>query len=418
MIESRLLIANGIVLGEHGDTFMGGKTIVCKDGAIEEVVATEDLVASPVDNVVDVGGSYVLPGLIDAHFHLVSRSGVEADEDVVSIGMLEGVLNAEERLQAGVTTVRDAGCRHRGIFPLAAAIEAGLLRGPRVFAAGRNPTGKLAPSHWRNVVVSGEQEMRSAVSSQLDIGASWIKCVIAHADDPTEWNTVTQYVSEDELRAAVSVAHERGALVSVHCEGYEQAAMAVRCGVDALEHAPLIDEETAQSMARQGTIYVPTIWAFSDDSGIDLAALTPGQRQRILYWRSQHLESVARAYAYGVRIAAGSDAVGTTPDRDVLVRELVALSGAGLNGSDLVKAATYVGGMLVGQGKRLGRISAGAYADMVVVGANPHTDIDTLRSPEFVISRGEVVVDNSSARGERKLDRAAAVFSSSVERWV
>ena len=417
MTRTRLLVTGGAVLDPTGTSFETGLTVICAGDTIEAVLPDAQVVRLDSDVTLDVGGAFVVPGLIDAHFHLVSRSATVADEDVVAIGTLEGVLNAQERLYAGVTTVRDAGCRHRGIFALNRAIEHGLVPGPRAFVAGRNPTGPGAPVHWRNVVVRGENEMRDAVRTQLDLGANWIKCVVSHAEDPTEWGSVTQYLSESELRAAVEVAHERGARISIHCEGAEISAMAVRCGVDALEHAPLIEASTAEMMAERATVYVPTLWAFSDDAGIDLDALAPQKRQRLLYWRAEHLESVARASELGVAIAAGSDAVGSLPRRDVLVNELEALNKAGLDNIAALNSATRVGGLLVGGPTPLGVLEARSGADMVITMSNPHVAWDALRNPKWVISRGAIVVDNStgSLRPERDLESA---FASTTDRWV
>lgn len=410
----RLVVSGGSVLAPDGMRFLREHSVVCDGDRVVAVAAGE--VRRSDDTVVDATGSFVVPGLIDAHFHLVSRSAEIVDDDVIALGSIEGVRNAAERLDAGVTAVRDAGCRHHGIFALARAIESGVVSGPRTFPAGRNPTGPGAPAHWRNVVVRNADEMRHAVSSQLDSGATWVKCVLSHAEDPTEWDTVSQYLGEKELRAAVGTAHARDARISVHCEGADIAAMAVRCGVDALEHAPLLDERTAETMAERGIAYVPTVWAFSDDSGIDLEGLPPARRARLLRWRAAHLDSVARAHQAGVVIAAGSDAAGSLPARDVLVRELEALTRAGLDDQAALASATSSAARVVGAERQLGAVLPGCAADLVVLADDPLRAIAALRTPEIVISRG-VVVAGSRAPRPQLPTRPHVAIESSTDRW-
>jgi imidazolonepropionase-like amidohydrolase len=269
----------------------------------------------------------------------------------------------------------------------------------------------LAPRHWRNVTASGTAAMRAAVMTELDAGADFIKLVVAHAEQPTDWSRVTTFLSEDELRAAVQTAHGRGARVGAHIEGFEVAAAAVRAGIDVLDHAPLLSEETVEQMAALGTAYVPTVWGFSDDSGIDLDRLDAADAEAIGRWRAEHKASVRRALAAGVLVAAGSDAAGSLPAGTVLHDELDALADCGLTGSALLATATRNAAAVIGRQEKLGVIEVGALADLVVLGADPLMDIAALRAPELVVSRGRVL--NSSWAPEPEL-LAAAV----TERWV
>ncbi len=423
MSPDQLVVAGGTVLLPDGDALVGASVVV-RDGRIASI-SRDAPTGAPTRagaRVVDAAGAFVLPGLVDAHFHLVSRSAAVADEDLVAASMLEGVLNARERLRGGVTTVRDAGCRHRGVFSLRRAIEVGLLEGPRCYLAGRNPTGPSAPVHWRNVVVTSPTEARAAVDAQLDAGADWVKCVLAHAEDPADWGTVTTYMDEPMLRAAVERAHERGVRVGVHCEGYEVARMAVACGVDVLDHAPLLDEETLAAMHERDVVYVPTLWAFSADAGIDLERLHPDRRRAIEGWRALHRASVAMAAAAGVTIAAGSDAVGTLVPSDVLVRELEALSACGLSPSAVLAAATVGGAAAIGDPGLDARLAPGSVADLLVVDADPRSaGWEVLAAPRLVVAGGKPVAGPGAglpaSRSSDDLAEAARSFSGSTDRW-
>jgi imidazolonepropionase-like amidohydrolase len=420
MTTGRVVITDGAVLAGAGPSYLHDHTVVIDDGVIAAIVPSLDVERRDGDTTIDATGLFIVPGLVDAHFHLVSRSEAVVDEELVAAGLVEGVVNARERLRGGVTTVRDAGCRHRGVFALRRAIELGLVPGPRAYLAGTNPTGPRAPIHWRNVVVRDADEMRAAIGAQLDAGADWVKCVLAHAEDPTEWDTVDLYLDEDQLLAAVETAHARGARIGVHCEGRATAALAVRCGVDVLDHAPLIDEATAEAMADAGTVYVPTLWAFSDDAGIDLASLAPPRRARIEHWRAEHRASIVRAHGLGVTIAAGSDAVGSLPASDVLVNEMEALVVCGLEPREAFEAATIGAARAIGASERFGILCQGAQADLVGTASDPLLQLGALRDPALVLARGSVVAGSrypSLGPSTDELAGIASAFSGSTDRW-
>jgi imidazolonepropionase-like amidohydrolase len=405
-VSGRLILTGGRVLDPAGTRFLSDTDIVIEDGRIASVEAADaERVAGDV--VQELDGGHVIPGLIDAHFHLVSRSAAELDTALIAGSMIEGVVNAASVLAAGVTTVRDCGCRHRGIHELTQAVGS-LVPGPRIFAAGLNPTGRNAPRHWRNVAVRGPEEMRAAVAAELEAGATFIKLVIAHAERATDWGHVTQYLSEAEVRAAVEEAHARGALVGGHIEGAQVAEMAVRAGLDVLDHSPLLTDATVALMAERGTAYVPTLWAFSDDSGVDLDRLSPAQQEAVHHWREQHRMSIRRAYAAGVRIAAGSDAAGATPSGTVLLDELDSLARCGLDETALLAAATSAAAAVLDQAGALGTIVPGANADLVVLRGDPLVDITVLREPALVISRGELMRDPWRPSPERLVGAVTA----------
>jgi imidazolonepropionase-like amidohydrolase len=418
---SRVVLADGNILSADGRRFLPGHVVV-EDGVIAGVGTGSAPIPLAGEARFNLAGAYVLPGLIDAHFHLVSRSAAVADERLVSLSMIEGVLNAGSRIQAGVTSVRDCGCRHQGIYALRSAIETGLISGPRPYVAGRNPTGLRAPGHWRNVFTAGAGGFRAAVRQQVDDGADWVKLILAHAPDPADWAAVDVYVTVEEMRAAVACAHELGVQAGCHCEGWDVAAAAVAAGFDCLDHAPLIRQDVAEAMAARGTAYIPTVWAFGADSGVDIDSLPAGRRRELERWRGEHQASVARARAAGVLIAAGSDAEGSLPPGDVLLRELLALADCGLTSTEVLAAATTAGAALLGRETELGRVAPGYLADLVVADQSPLADLRALAAPRLVISRGAVGYDASSGAPSSGapsagLSPAAASLAAVTTRW-
>ena len=346
----------------------------------------------------DLAGAYVTPGLIDSHFHLISRSAAVVDDDLIALGMIEGTVNAAERIAAGVTAVRDCGCRHRGIHPLTRAINAGLLRGPRAYVAGTNPTGPAAPDHWRNVVARDADELRTVIRQQVDDGADWVKLILAHAENPTDWSAVTRYLTDDEITAGVDEAHRLGVKIGCHCEGWDVAAIAVSSGIMCSTTRPWsarpsrrIWPRGARSTSRRSGRSAVTRASTSTPCAKD-------ERTSLLHWQDEHRASVQRAHdAAGVIIAAGSDAEGSLPARDVLVPRDLVLAECGLTPTEVLAAATRNGAALIGHGNDLGVHQAGALSDLVVVSTNPLEDLRAFADPLLVVARGSVVRDSRSS---------------------
>jgi imidazolonepropionase-like amidohydrolase len=385
---SELLLNHASVLSADGDVFRPNTDILMREGRI--VAIGQDLDAS---HAIDLAGRFVIPGLIDSHYHLVSRSDVEMDTAAVAASMVEGVVNAQDTLSSGVTRVRDCGCRHEGIYALRSAIAEGIVRGPHPYVAGRNPTGGLAPGHWRNIVVDGADQMGRAVHDQYAAGADWVKLILSHADNPFDWSDVTVFLSDDEIAAAVGTAHELGISIGGHCEGWDVAARAVRLGLDSLDHAPLVSDEVAEEMSSRGVFYTPTVWAFSADAGLDEVEATSEQRDAVAAWQAEHRESVRRARRAGVTIVAGSDAADALTGGGVLYKELLALADCGLDGREIVRAATASAAGLQRRSADLGRIAEGYVADLAVFDADPFEDLSTLRNPRLVVQDGAAVFE-------------------------
>ncbi|MHB1172938.1 MAG: amidohydrolase family protein [Lacisediminihabitans sp.] len=391
---SDLLLVNGVVLAPNGDRFFGATDVLMRDGVIAAIGQGLRDQHATGSEVIDLDGRFLTPGLIDSHYHLVSRSDVTMNTRAIAVSMIEGVANAEDCIASGVTTVRDCGCRHEGIFDLRDAVSNNIVTGPDSYIAGRNPTGKRAPDHWRNIVVEGPEQIRRAVRDQFQAGADWIKLILAHANDPYDWSHVIEFLDDEEIAAAVDEAHSLGLSIGGHCEGWDVAARAVKLGLDSLDHAPLVSEEVAAEMSRNGTFYVPTVWAFSDDAGVDSNALSTRQRESLAGWQEEHKRSVRRARAAGVRIAAGSDSADVLTGRGVLARELLALASCGLRSSEVLASATSTAADLMRRSHDLGRVDVGYAADLVVFDRDPLDDVSELGHPKLVFKNGRLAYDS------------------------
>jgi imidazolonepropionase-like amidohydrolase len=412
------ILHGGPILDVRAGRYLDDHLLVVEDGRVRALEPAGALPADGDARLIDVAGARILPGLIDAHFHLMSRSAVEADAEFVTTSTVDGVLTARRAIESGVTTVRDPGCKHRGIYALRREIAGGRVLGPRTFAAGPNVVGSGAPVDWRNVFADGADEVRKVVRKEVLAGADFVKLVLSHTTGASRWRTCIRYLTDEEIAAAVSEAHALGVRTGCHCEGLPAARAAVAAGMDVIDHGLSLDDELVERMRVQGTFYVPTLWAFRAETHLEYAkTIGPDQfgdyQERI---GAVHRASVQRALAAGLVIGAGSDPIHWIPARDVLVRELEALVEAGMSRSDALRAATVNGATIIGDDS-LGSLEARKRADVLVVDGDPLEDLRALARPLLVLKDGEIAVDHRADRsGAERLWQDIAAGQPASER--
>ena len=363
--------------------------------------------------VIDLSDSYVTPGLIDAHAHLIG----ELDTGHGYAGLvtttaaretLVGVRNAAATVRAGFTTVRDVGSfRAFTDIALRDAISNGWVLGPRMLCAGAFitvPSGGgditgLAidvdgglPRELRFGVVKNVDEVRDAVRRILHGGAELIK-VIATGAVLTEGTTPgAPEFNEAEIRAAVEEAALYGVHVAAHAHGAEGIKRAVRAGVRSIEHGSLMDDESIAMMADTGTYLVADIYC---GDYIEETGRRDGWSENVLRKNQEttdaQREGFTKAVAAGVRIAYGTD-TGVYPHADVAL-QLPYMVRHGMTPMQGLQAATSVAADCMGWQDRVGSIAAGKYADLVAVAADPlATNLESLTKVSFVMKGGAVVV--------------------------
>jgi imidazolonepropionase-like amidohydrolase len=383
------------------------------DGVAQELVAADVWIQDGriagignrswvADQVMDVSSMVVLPGLIDAHVHLV-WSGTSDPvrlllDEGEQLALLRAAAHAERQLGWGITTVRDLGSSWDAAIAVAKGVERGIVRGSTVVAAGRAiiMTGGHDP-FW-GLVADGEAAVRAAVRRQWSIGARVIKIAASGGVyGRAEGEAVGQEeLTAEEMTAACVEAHRLGLRVAAHAVGTQGIANAVRAGVDTIEHGCLLDEQTAARMAAQGTALCPTALVYqtiaSGTTGIPEYAAAKAREVT-----AAHRDSIALAKAYGIKILAGTDAGSCGMPHPSLVAELEALVALGLTAEEALRAATVNAGSAVLPGTAAGTLTPGAPADVLVVRGDPLADVRSLYDVEAVIHRGEVV-DSSAIR--------------------
>lgn len=339
-----------------------------------------------IDEVVELNGRAVLPGLIDSHVHLLVDGVDEMQRlhEPYSTPYYRATKVLRETLERGITTVRDAGGADQG---LKHALAAGLIEGPQVLTAvtilgqtgghsdGMSPCGvdlSLMPATpgRPSGVVNGPEEMRTRVRELQRAGADVIKIcttggVLSPSDDPRH----SQFAM-DEIEMCVREAAVTGLGVMAHAQGPAGVLNAVNGGVRSIEHGIYATEECWDAMLERGTWLVPTLIApvallRAIDGG---AKVSPAVKQKASDAVTEHMVNVRKAVNAGVRIAMGTDA-GVFPHEHSLA-ELSLMQEAGLDPHQVIEAATVSAAELLGLSDR-GRIEVGMRADVIVVDGDP-----------------------------------------------
>lgn len=383
--------------------------VVVEDGRIVDVGPGLD-----ADESVDVTGRTLLPGLFDAHVH-VMITHVDLWRIVqtpFSYRFYQALANLESTLAIGITTVRDAGGADLG---LKQALEDGLIAGPRVQLSismmsqtgghgdGLMPSGvrvQLFPEYpgMPRALCDGVTEVRRTVRELVRAGADVIKCattggVMSPRDRP-EHNGF----SPEELEALVAEARAHGLEVMAHAQGTPGIKNALRAGIRSIDHGIYLDDEAIQLMLDKGAWLVPTLVAAQGvikaaEAGV---AIPDASLRKALEVIEAHKESFRRAVEAGVQVAMGTDS-GVTPHGDNL-EELELMAENGMSPDQVLVATTSSAARLMGLDGELGTIDAGKRADLVVVDGDPF-DFATLRGRiEAVYQNGRLV-----AEAEREL---------------
>jgi imidazolonepropionase-like amidohydrolase len=351
--------------------------------------------------VIDLRGTTLLPGLIDAHTHLTflwadtTRAPNFLNDYLGSpiVVAFEAARNAEKTLRAGITTAREMGDADGIGLALAQATARGLVNGPRLIVSGPiyPPSGGRHDIRWPppDGTAATAEEITKKAREYLGSGCDWIK---VYATGGTYDDTSgTPFYTSAEVRAAVETAHPRGRWVAAHAMGLEGAKRAVAAGVRSLEHGSRLDAATARAMARGGVYLVPTLYHLQwySDHGAALG-YSPGYAERLAALQKEQFASLRLARKAGVEIGCGSDAVYSMHGENA--RELVWLTRAGLSPLEALRSATSVNAALLGLEREIGRIAPGFAADLVAVPGRPDRNIEAVLSPRFVMKDGRVVL--------------------------
>jgi imidazolonepropionase-like amidohydrolase len=380
-------------------------------GPVSVHLAGGKVVAAPAEGArhLDLTHLTCLPGLVDAHTHLLLQGDLLAsdyDEQVLKESTAYRALRASAAarvaLSHGFTTLRDLGTEGAGFadVDLARAFDRGVLPGPRVLTSGpaMGVTGSypLLGYSWERKMpdgvlkCDGADDCRRAVRHQVQHGVDWIK---VYADRSYRkrpgggFESIVNFTPED-LRAIVDEAHRLRRKVAAHSITPDGHRAALAAGVDSLEHGDVLDDETIRAMAARKVPYCPTLTAGDAVRG-PRSAENPIWQD--LWTASQ--ASLRAAVRGGAPVAFGSDAGGFDWHERSQADEFVLMVAAGMAPWDAIRSATVVAGELLGPVRdgRLGCLEPGCVADLVGLEGDPTADVAVLRDVKAVVSRGALV---------------------------
>ena len=410
----RVLVMAAHLIDGRSDSVRDGFAVLVEGNRIAKVGPAAELQAAGVQ-VIDLGESWLLPGLIDAHTHLMLQGDITAadyDEQLLKESIpyrtLRGAAAARIAVMNGFTTVRDLGTEGAmyADVDLKTAIARGVIPGPRVFAStlAMAPTGMypLTGYAWELrvpegvLIADGVEGVRKAVREQVKYGADWIKF---YADgryyrtgDPKRPLRSWVKFTKAEMDAIVDESHRLGRKVAAHAMAWDGIDAALSARVDSIEHGYGLTDDLIERMVKQNVYWCPTayvgIWVAQGRGGI-WPEMVPIER-----------EAFARALKRGARIAYGTDAGGYAWTENQ-AKELSILVRYGMTPMAAIKAATSVAASLLDPicppqaascpGSDLGTLAPGKLADLIAVGSDPLKDVSALEQVHFVMKNGEVL---------------------------
>ncbi len=380
----------------------------------DKIVAVEPGFVTPAGaEVIDLSRATVMPGFIDSHTHIQSQKpkGDPIARKLTRTSLdsaLSSTVNARNLLLAGFTSIRDVGGGGGVDVALKRAIDGGQIVGPRMWVAMEplgptgghsDPTNGLDPDldhpGWGHSVVDGPDEVRKEVRAHQKRGADLIKImpsggVLSIGDDPNH-----ELMTAEEVKAAVETAHSLGLKVAAHAHGKTAIDMAVKLGVDSIEHSSFADAESYKLFKQHGTYLVPTLLVASNS--LELARthpelMNPSAAAKAMVVVPQTLRNFGEAYRAGVKIAFGTDtALGENG------KEFALMVNAGMPAMEAILSATQSASDLLGAADKVGSVQPGRFADLVAVNGDPLADITELQHVDFVMKGGVVYKQDGKA---------------------
>jgi imidazolonepropionase-like amidohydrolase len=399
-----LLRADRIIDGRSAAT-LAGRVVAIEGGRIAGVGVLDDFGVLDADvRLYDFPGCTLLPGLVDTHVHLTFSASpypfrdLQAESDVELV--LRASRNARSALQAGVTTVRDLGCRNRTALDVRDAIARGLIPGPRVLAAGRPVTVEGGHLHFFGGVASGEAGVRQLTRDLLEEGVDAIKVIATGGNMTVGSDPLTPAFTLAEARVIVETAHGANKRVAAHARSVPGIRQMVEAGADSIEHCRMevalgqwgFDEQLACQMGAAGIVAAPTMAASyrafqfrasGGDIGLQPIAIDIATRQ----------QNAARLRECGVTVVVGTDAGAALATFDEAAHiELELLVEAGWHPLDALRAATLDAAQAIGLQPDVGSLEVGKVADVVVVLGDSSRTISDVRRVYAVFQAGRLSV--------------------------
>ena len=398
-----IVLQNARLFDGTGSAVRPDTDVVIEDGVIAGV---EDSSTAPVANarVIDLGGRFLMPGIIDAHAHpgVVNlpqpAGGAEKVRPAVAGHLVAASL--QRALRMGVTTIRDVGAYDDTIFEVRQAMRYGAFRGPRLLTCGRivsatSPGGRHFAGMYREA--DGPDQMRQAAREQIRVGADFIKIMTTGARSVELENPEPAQITPAEMDAIVDETHRQGYRLAAHCEGLEGTELAVAGGADTIEHGFHLHRrpDLLEQLAARHGVLIPTLSFLVDVAEKRAGEWSSHLVERGSYNLEEAYKTLLAALTVGVPIAMGFD---SAPEERA-ASELRLMVEAGMTVEGALVAATSNGAQALGLDHVIGTVEPGKLADLVVVDGDPLADIGVLVDPDrihLVLQLGEPVAGTAT----------------------
>lgn len=397
----------GTILETKSGKELTSKTIVVSKNKIIKIQDGFIAKPNPEDIEIDLKNKYILPGLIDMHLHIEgernSQSYVSKYTDNEADIAFRATQCAEITLLSGFTTVRDLGGTGVNIS-LRNAINKGVVKGPRIFTAGKaiaTTGGHADPTNGSNRLLVGDpgphegvinspQDAIKAVRERYKEGADVIKITATGGVLSVAKSGKNPQFSIEEIKAITTTAKDYNMLTAAHAHGDEGIQRAILGGIKTIEHGTFMSETTMDLMIKYDTYLVPTLTAGKE---VEKNAEIPGFYPDIVVPKAKEVgpqikATFAKAYKKGVKIAFGTDA-GVFP-HGINAKEFSYMVEAGMPAIEAIQSATMTNAMLLGLATEIGQIKESFLADIIAVNENPLQNIKTLENVFFVMKDGKI----------------------------
>lgn len=386
--------------------------VVFDDTGIKEILKYDEVNKLEVysTELIDMSDKYMLPGLIDAHSHLLLPGDGSLGEDVLATNTLGEIQiiaakNAYRALKNGVTTVRDCGSIPDLTFALRNAIDKGTMNGPDLVLCGSPLTTTGGHMHYFQGEVDGVEEVRKRVRKHFKMGANYTKLVTTSGGTKGVVQKALNLTLE-ELRTAVDETHRLQAKATAHCTSIEGIRLALDAGVDGIEHCNFVtsdnyveyDPRLVEIIMERGIIPCHTIQVmdasinyllnkekFTNQDKVNLA-----MQQR---YKENTMESMRLQIRDGISCIAGSDAGWRMTKFGELHIGLSIMSQVGMKNLDIINSATGASATYLNFDHKLGFIKPGLQADLLILNGDPGEDISNTGKVHMVFKKGKTVSD-------------------------
>lgn len=411
--DKTLVIRNGTLIDGSGRAAARNDAIVIQGNRIKSVgPLPADIKLEDRKNVevLDAGGQWIMPGLIDAHCHmsygypLIKGEGKGKGTTRPEFSTLKSARSAQKILRAGVTSISVPGGTWFTDVGVRDAIRLGLMEGPRMFVAGRmiitygcieddEPSWEGTPDHSIGKLCNTADEMVTEVRRQHKHGVNFIKMADSRSGD-------SQMLSREEIAAVVAEAHRRNLPVAVHSRGAGSTRAAAEAGVDWIMHTDLATDADLEAVAKAGCAILPTATFLCNV--VELGnRVTPDQVQLDFTRMKKHFdllcEIMHKARKLGIKLLVGTDTGNNTfmTHGDYHAKELeIFVKYGGYSPMEAIVAATKGNAQAIGLTGQVGEIAPGKLADVIVLNADPVADITVLQGGKhlsWIIKDGRVV---------------------------